>query len=64
MREISKYKKRQIVVASEIGLALGVALFFVFWVVTNNWASLVIIPVAVIMAAAQALATREDDGKQ
>jgi len=58
---VSEEKKHKMKVAGSVGLILGFFLFLVFWSVTKNWFSLVIIPVAGLIGAAQAYMTPELD---
>ena len=58
---LSEEKKHKMKVAGAVGLILGFFLFLVFWSVTNNWFSAVIVPVAGLIGAAQAYLTPEPD---
>ena len=58
---VSDHKKHQMKVAGAAGLILGFFMFLVFWMITKNWFSLTIIPVAGLIGAAQAYLTPELD---
>jgi len=58
---LSEGKKHKMKVAGSVALILGFFLFLVFWSVTKNWFSAVIIPVAGLIGVAQAYMTPELD---
>lgn len=58
---MSPDKKRSVLISGTIGLALGFFMFIALWVMTHNWVTVFIIPIAALMGAAQAYMSPGDD---